>query len=221
MKRTLILYPLCAAFLSFVFLGCSQSGNKKMAGGSSNEASAKSSAEASAEQPSVALESTPELVALLHQAALDGDLKGVEKAIASGVDVNGMDEEGRTALMFAGFNGHSEIVLKLLDAESGIDRRDMMGRTALLYAATGPFPETVRILLDKGAEPNVVDSDEHFSPLMHAAAEGNLDVVKILMEADSDATLQDVDGDNAASFARQSGHLEVANYLEAFTNLKE
>jgi ankyrin repeat protein len=84
-----------------------------------------------------------------------------------------------------------------------------------LYAATGPFPETVRILLDKGAEPNVVDSDEHFSPLMHAAAEGNLDVVKILMEAGSNATLQDVDGDNAAAFARQSGHIEVANYLDA------
>ena len=181
-----------------------------MAGGSSIEISS----EASAEKPPVALESTPELVALLQQLAHDGDMKGVEEAIESGADVNGMDEEGRTALMFAGFNGHSEIVLKLLDAESGIDHRDMMGRTALLYAATGPFPETVRILLDKGAEPNVVDSDEHFSPLMHAAAEGNLDVVKILLEAGSDATLKDIDGDNAASFAKQSGHIEVANYLE-------
>ncbi len=217
MKHSLILYPLCAAFLCFTFTACNQSGKKKVAGDSSAEASS----EASAEQSNTKLESTPELVALLQQAALDGDLKGVEKDIESGVDVNGMDEEGRTALMFAGFNGHSEIVLKLLDAGSGIDRRDMMGRTALLYAATGPFPETVRILLDKGAEPNVVDSDEHFSPLMHAAAEGNLDVVKILMEAGSDATLQDVDGDNAASFARQSGHIEVANYLEVFTNLKE
>ena len=217
MKRTLILYPLCAAFLSFAFFGCNQSGNKKLAAGSTTEASV----ESSVEQPNVAIESTRELVELLQQAAHDGDLKGVETAMESGVDVNGMDEEGRTALMFAGFNGHSEIVLKLLDAGSGIDRRDMMGRTALLYAATGPFPETVRILLDKGAEPNVVDSDEHFSPLMHAAAEGNLDVVKILMEAGSDATLKDIDGDNAASFARQSSHIEVANYLDAFTNLKE
>jgi ankyrin repeat protein len=91
----------------------------------------------------------------------------------------------------------------------------MMGRTALLYAATGPFPETVRILLDKGAEPNVIDSDEHFTPLMHAAAEGNLDVVKILLEAGSDPSLKDVDGDNAASFARQAGHVQVADYLDA------
>jgi len=211
MKYTRILFPLCAAFLCFTFFSCNQSGKKKLTG----ESSAGVSPEASVQKPDEKLESSPELVALLQQAAHDGDMKGVEKAIESGVDVNGMDEEGRTALMFAGFNGHSEIVLILLDEGSGIDRRDLMGRTALLYAATGPFPETVRILLYKGAEPNVVDSDEHFSPLMHAAAEGNLDVVKILMEAGSDASLQDIDGDNAASFARQSGHLEVANYLDA------
>jgi len=50
---------------------------------------------------------------------------------------------------------------------------------------------------------------------MHAAAEGNLEVVKILLEAGSDPALKDVDGDNAASFARQAGHIAVADYLEA------
>ena len=90
-----------------------------------------------------------------------------------------------------------------------------MGRTALLYASTGPFPETVKILLDKGAKPNIIDSDEHFTPLMHAAAEGNLDVVKILLEYEADLSLTDVDGDDAESFARQAGHIQVAEYLQS------
>ncbi len=159
--------------------------------------------------------SSPELVAQLNELALEGDMAGVKEALKAGADVKGTDEDGRTALMFASFNGHSEIVLELLDAGADIHHRDAMDRTSLLYAATGPFPETVRILLDKGAEPNVIDSDEHFTPLMHAAAEGNLDVVKILLKAGSDATLIDVDGDNAASFARQAGHTEVADHLDA------
>ena len=159
--------------------------------------------------------SGPELITQLTSSAFDGNIKGVKDAIEAGADVNGIDEEGRTALMFSSFNGFSEIVLLLLDEGASIDRRDPMGRTSLLYAATGPFPETVRILLDKGAEPNVVDSDEHFSPLMHAAAEGNLDVVKILLKAGSDHTLKDVDGDNAATFARQAGHIAVADHLDA------
>lgn len=197
MKSSFFHIAFLAAILSFSFAGCNNSGNAKV------------------DKPSKAvLESSPELEAQLQAMAHDGDLKGVEEAIKSGVDVNGMEEEGRTALMLASFNGHSEVILKLLDAGAVIDRRDVMGRTALLYAATGPFPEAVRILLDKGAEPNVVDSDEHFSPLMHAAAEGHLDVVKILLEAGSNPALMDVDGDNAASFARQAGHIEVATYLE-------
>ena len=201
------LLPLSAAILCFTLSACNNADK-----GSTDKISDSS---LSSESAKAAPESTPALVDLLHQAALDGDLKGVTEALESGANANGVDEEGRTALMFAAFNGHSEIVLKILEAEAGIDRRDLMGRTALLYAATGPFPETVRILLDKGAEANVVDSDEHFSPLMHAAAEGHLDVVKILLKGGSDPTLQDVDGDDAASFARQGGHLEVAKYLDA------
>ena len=202
-----ILLPLSAAILCFTLCACNNVGK------GSTEKSSDSGL--SSEAASAEIESTPALVGLLHQAALDGDLNAVEKALESGANVNGVDEEARTALMFAAFNGHSDIVLALLKAEAGIDRRDLMGRTSLLYAATGPFPETVRILLDKGAEPNVVDSDEHFSPLMHAAAEGNLDVVKVLLEWKADPTLMDVDGDDAASFARQGGHIEVANYLDA------
>jgi len=117
--------------------------------------------------------------------------------------------------MFAAFNGHSEIVLFLLDSGAEIDRVDFMGRTALLYASTGPFPETVKILLDRGADPNKVDTDEHFSPLMHAAAEGQLEVVQVLIAYGADRSMKDVDGDDAASFALRSGHRHVVEYLNS------
>ncbi|MEA3462159.1 MAG: ankyrin repeat domain-containing protein [Bacteroidota bacterium] len=156
----------------------------------------------------------PEEEETFRVAAHDGDLATVKALLNQGISRNAVDQEGHTALMFAAFNGHSEIVLSLLDAGAEIDLRDYMGRTALLYGATGPFPETVKILLDRGANPNVVDSDEHFSPLMHAAAEGNLEVVKVLIAYGADRSLKDVDGDDAASFALQSGHVQVVEYLK-------
>lgn len=159
--------------------------------------------------------SNPALEDLFRQAALDGKMAEVSHLLTEGVNVDALDPDGHTALMFAAFNGHSEIILKLLEEGAELENRDFMGRTALLYASTGPFPETVKILLDKGAKPNVVDMDEHFSPLMHAAAEGNLSVVKILLEYGADFSLKDVDGDDAESFARQAGHLQVADYLHS------
>lgn len=153
-----------------------------------------------------------------RQAAHDGDLEAVKAWLKQGVSCNAVDKEGHTALMFAAFNGHSEIVMYLLDAGAEIDRVDYLDRTALLYGSTGPFPETVKILLDRGADPNMVDSDEHFSPLMHAAAEGNLEVVKVLVAHGAERSLKDVDGDDAAAFAAQGGHRHVVEYLESLEN---
>lgn len=150
-----------------------------------------------------------------RMAAHDGDLEGMKALMKQGVSCDAVDQEGHTALMYAAFNGHSEIVLYLLDAGADINRVDFMGRTALLYASTGPFPETVGILLDRGADPNKVDTDEHFSPLMHAAAEGHLEVVMVLLEHGADRSLRDVDGDDAASFAAQGGHNRVVEFLKA------
>jgi len=149
----------------------------------------------------------------LRQAALDGMTGQVKELLNSGVNPGATDQDGVTALMLSAFNGHSDIVLELLSRGAVVDRTDRMGRTALLYAATGPFPETVKILIDKGADPNIADSGEHFTPLMHAAAEGNLDVVKILLESGADPALTDLDNDDAETFARQAGHLEVAELL--------
>ena len=124
-----------------------------------------------------------------------------------------VDAEGRTALMYASFNGHLEIVRKLIDSKAIVSIRDGEGRTALLYASTGPFPETVKLLLENNADPNIVDADEHFTPIMHAAAEGQLEVVKVLLEYGADPSLKDVDGETAYIFASQNGHTEVAKLL--------
>jgi ankyrin repeat protein len=150
----------------------------------------------------------------LRQAAFEGEQSMVRELLGQGVNVNAMDAEGRTAIMFAAFNGHSEILRTLVNAGAVVDMRDAMGNTALMYASTGPFPESVLLLLEKGADPNAVDSDEHFTAVMHAASEGHLEVVKILIDHGADHTLKDIDGDDAASFARQNGHSQVVTYLQ-------
>jgi ankyrin repeat protein len=117
-----------------------------------------------------------------HDAARDGDIETVREALEQGMEADTTDPAGRTALMFAAFNGHHETVKLLVDKiqrKSGahVDQCDAQRRTALIYAATGPDVETVRMLLDAGADVNAVDNDEQYNALMHAAAEGHLEVV--------------------------------------------
>lgn len=149
------------------------------------------------------------------EAALNGSTKVIQQALSEGYKVDMIDNQGRTLLMYAAFNGNTDIVDLLLKAGADIDFQDSMGSTALMFAASGPAKETVTLLLKNQAKINLVDNNEHFSALMWAAAEGQLDNVKVLINNGADTTLQDVDGDTAESFADKAGHTEVVAYLQS------
>jgi ankyrin repeat protein len=145
--------------------------------------------------------------------ALNGRIEEVRKAIEAGVDVNASDEDQRTALLFAAFNGHTAVAKLLLDQNASLEHRDAAGRTALMFAASGPNAETVELLAEAGAEVNAVDTDEKFTALMHAAAEGQVKVVEVLLKHNADPAIQDADGDTARDFATNNGHAEVVRLL--------
>ncbi len=90
---------------------------------------------------------------------------------------------------------------------------DFMGRTALMYSSTGAFADTVELLLQNGADPNAADKSEVWTPLMFAAGEGQMEVVRVLLRHGAGPGLVDGDGDTAAEHALTKGHEEVARAL--------
>ena len=151
----------------------------------------------------------------IHESALNGDLSRISMLLEKGQDVNILDEQGRTALMYAAFNGHSAIIKKLLEKNASVNLRDKEGRTALMMVSSGPYPEAVKLLLDNRAEINITDNEEHFTALMYAAAEGQMDNVKLLLSYKADPLLKDIDGDNAMTFAVKNGHTDIASLLKS------
>jgi ankyrin repeat protein len=155
-----------------------------------------------------------------RQAALEGQISTIREALDQGADVDATDTDGRSALQLAAFDGHTDVVKLLLDHGARVDHRDALGRTALIYAATGPNQATVKVLLAAGADPDVVDRGERFSALMFAAAEGQHEVVKTLLQHNANAGLHDVDGDTARDFAAQNQHREIVRMLDETKNKK-
>ncbi len=188
--------------ISLLIAGCSGSGvdNKKV--------SSSTEIEQSNNQGSDPL--------MIHNFAKSNNLAEIKNLLANGVDVNAMDEDHRTALMYASFEGYTDIMQSLILAGAKVDIQDLNGRTALMFSSSGPFPNAVKLLLESGATTNIQDNTEHFTALMYAAAEGHLENIKLLIEYGADPSLKDVDGDNALVFARNNNHQEIVNLLQEY-----
>jgi cytohesin len=90
----------------------------------------------------------------LLRAASAGNADTVRTILASpNVDVNGVDDQGNTALILAARFGHNEVVRALLLAKADVRVKNKEGKTALMLAAEGGHDQTVAALTQAGAGP--------------------------------------------------------------------
>ena len=151
----------------------------------------------------------------LIEAAKNGDLRGAQRAIDDGADVNVQDEYGLTALMQASNygKGYTEIVKLLLDHGADVNMTSN-GDTALMFASTNDHTEIVRILLDHGADINVQDKYGQ-TALMQASGEecGHTEIVKLLLDHGADINVQDEYGQTALMNAIEFEYTEIVKLL--------
>ncbi|XP_078583313.1 uncharacterized protein LOC144866015 isoform X2 [Branchiostoma floridae x Branchiostoma japonicum] len=105
----------------------------------------------------------------LHWATKKGHQETVSALLTAGANVNVRDFVQRTPLHLAAENGHHETVSALLAAHcADVNVRDYEQRTPLHLAAENGHHETVSVLLAAGADVNVQDRRQGFTPLQYA-----------------------------------------------------
>lgn len=148
---------------------------------------------------------------------------GVKKLlkISKDVDINDCDGRGRNALSLASLKARPQIV-ELLLRESGIDVAacDDYQRQALHHVQRGTSlcPNVdlrVKIVAQLLAHQASVEVADHHgsTPLMFAAANGKLELVRQLVEARAQVNRKDSEGFTALSYTRYAGHRAVDEYL--------
>jgi ankyrin repeat protein len=135
--------------------------------------------------------SRQQLVADLVRAAGEGDVAGIQAALAAGAPVDGRNANGETALAFAAFNRQAEAVRVLLAARANPNIPTASAQTFILplcFAGMAGQPGITDALLAAGATPgtNSVFQDEketyRVSPAACAAAGGNVGVLNAILQ---------------------------------------
>ena len=153
----------------------------------------------------------------LIEAANSGHIDLVESALGKGADPNAYDKDGETALTTACTKGHIGIVNLLLNngADPNAKGPDSIHAIALFSAARAGQREIVELLLSKDADVNDQEAESGETPLTAAAANGHLDVVKLLVATPGDPDRRQWMEQTALLAAADSGRLEVVKLLLA------
>jgi len=146
-------------------------------------------------------------------AARDADIEAVKKQLAAGADVNALEADGTSALLWAAYQSSPELVKILLDAGADPNAANDFGVTPLLQSARYGDTATLKVLLDGGATIQAAERDGE-TPLMAAARAGSVSAVQLLIDRGADVNATDALADQTAlMWATAEGHLDVVDAL--------
>ncbi|MCK5127446.1 MAG: ankyrin repeat domain-containing protein [candidate division Zixibacteria bacterium] len=138
----------------------------------------------------------------LHWAAQENHPEIVKYLLDLDIDVNSVDEQGRTPL-FASMAKDDCAAMKVLIA-NGADvnfRTEESKDNCLQLAAVLNLLDFVNLLLDSGADINILDAKDR-TALMPAVDHENIEMIKLLIERGADMTIKNYKGKTAVDYAR-------------------
>ena len=122
----------------------------------------------------------------LHWAVRNDDATLVDRLIRAGANAKAQNRYGVTPIALACENGSATIVQRLLKAGVNANTTGPLGETALHVCARTGKPDAVRVLLTNRALVDPIENWRGQTPLMWAAAEGQVDAMRLLIEAGAD-----------------------------------
>ena len=152
--------------------------------------------------------------AALVEASRRGNIREVERLLAAGVDVDGQDEDGTTALTVASNFCDAEMVRLLLDAGAETDRPGSYGENSLMRASWCDTADVTAFLLTYGAEVDWL-TDFGETALMRASQSGQVEIVKLLLEAGADVNRPNEGNFTALNYAILTDKIDTTTILLA------
>lgn len=155
---------------------------------------------------------TPLIHAVIHH-----ELSCVEQLLMYGARIDPESEADHVPLNLACQYGSTEIAQLLLAKNAKIlpDAEGLYPQH--LVARSGANPQALMMLESHGANLDQRDKLYQWTPLFHAAAEGRVECLEMLLDGEVDAEILDEKGFSAMYYATWEGHLECMKLLNSST----
>jgi uncharacterized protein len=105
-------------------------------------------------------------------------------------------------------------VQRLLDAGADINTGKELGLTPLYFATLDQHEDIALLLIEKGADVNLMGGPHSDTPLMNAAAFNELSIIKALLKHGARTDLRCRNGMTARDHAVRNHHVEAAKLID-------
>jgi len=154
-----------------------------------------------------------ELGQLLQHAAYVGDVAGLRRLAAQGVDVNvQLGELRQTALHEAAFYGRVEAIRVLVELGADFEALSAAGWTPLHAAAASGQVEAIQALVELGVNKEATDL-MGLTPLHAAASMGHVEAIQALAQLGVNIEAKSAYGGTPLHLAAAKGHVEAIKTL--------
>ncbi|XP_026423493.1 uncharacterized protein LOC113319453 [Papaver somniferum] len=146
----------------------------------------------------------------LSHAFAEGRLAAVEYLLEMGANPEILDDSNTSPLHYVTMSGHKHFIPLLLSKGINVDVINNFG-SPLQYAATAGDHDAVKVLMDHGANPNLVFHDT-FSPLLASIGSLSWRCMEQLLKAGADPN-GGPEGIKALPLAAQVGEAQIIKLL--------
>jgi ankyrin repeat protein len=164
----------------------------------------------------------PDGLTALMLASSKDDVSMIALLLGKGASVRAVTNNGDTALMMAAARGNYNAVQLLLSAGAEPNAANSAGMTPLFFAVSSSSVKTypqnrhfavADLLITKGADVNAAEKKHGQTPLMIAAAQGDVEMLKRLIAAKADVNQQSSIGFTPLMYAVVEGNKTCVDIL--------
>jgi len=149
----------------------------------------------------------------LYLAAAYGNIEAADALLRAGADIDKESSIGFSPLFRAIQKKNTDMALYLISKGADVNSRDTRDFTPAYAAAEAGDLVSLKKLAEAGADLNVQGGGREWSPIMKAAFDGNIDIVRYLKSQGVDLDLTDSEGNTALDLAEQQYNTDVSNLL--------
>lgn len=125
-----------------------------------------------------------------------------------------LDARGYNPIHYAFKNDYHDLCVTIVNnVPEHINIPTAIGETLLHISARNNNNKLINILLEKGANPNIIENELRTIPLQYTISHQNIKGSKLLIKFGSDCNIQDLSGDTSLHYAIKNGLLEIIEII--------